>query len=88
MIAFLIGMLISVVASVPAVLLAFRARTAAPKQRLKYWVFGLVLRFIVIGAALIALFLTTGLARVPAVAGVAVAYLLAYAVETFIVMHS
>lgn len=88
MTAFFAGMLISVVASIPAVLLAFRARTATPKLRLKYWVIGLALRFIVIGAALIALFVTTGMARVPAVAGVAVAYLLAYALETFIVMRS
>lgn len=88
MIAFLAGAFIAMIASVPAVLLAFRARRADTKQRLRFWLFGLAVRFIVIGGALIALFLTTGIARVPVVAGVAVAYLISYALESFIVLRT
>lgn len=81
MIAFLIGVVISVAAAVPALFLARGGRGAEMKQRLKLWAIGLLIRFIVIGAALIVLFTQTSIARIPVVIGVGVAYIISYSLE-------
>lgn len=81
MIAFAVGVAISVVAAVPAFLLLWAGRQGALKHRLKLWAIGLLIRFAVIGGALILLFTQTDIARIPVVVGVAVAYFALYIVE-------
>ena len=82
MIAFLIGVVISFAAAVPALLLARGGRGAETKQRLKLWAVGLLIRFVVIGAGLILLFTQTSIARIPVVIGVGIAYIISYSLET------
>jgi hypothetical protein len=81
-IAFLIGAAISLVAALPALLLARGGHGADMKQRLKLWAVGLLVRFAVIGAALLILFSQTSIARIPVVIGVGVAYVISYSLET------
>lgn len=88
MIAFLIGAGISFVAAVPALLLARGGGGADMKQRLKLWAVGLLVRFAVIGAALLILFSQTSIARVPVVIGVGVAYILSYSLETLLSLRA
>jgi hypothetical protein len=88
LIAFLIGVIISFVAAVPALLLARGGRAADMKQRLKLWLVGLLVRFAVIGAALLILFSQTSVARVPVVIGVGVAYILSYSLETLLSLRA
>ena len=82
MIGFVVGILVSVVAAVPAVLLLWGGRGSDAKQRLKLWAVGMAVRFAIIGAALFLLFTQTSLARIPTVLGVAVAYFVIFLLET------
>ncbi|RPH96110.1 hypothetical protein EHM69_02320 [candidate division KSB1 bacterium] len=88
MISFLIGALISAVAAIPAFLLAWSGRKSELKQRLRLWAVGLLVRFAVIGAALIILFTQTTVARIPVVAGVAVIWLISYVLESIITLRA
>jgi len=88
LIAFLIGVLISFVAAVPALLLARGSKGGDVKLRLKLWLVGLLVRFAVIGAALLILFTQTSIARIPVVIGVGVAYILSYSLETFLTLRA
>jgi hypothetical protein len=88
LIAFLIGMVISFVAALPALLLARGGRGADVKQRLKLWLVGLLVRFVVIGAALFILFSQTTIARVSVVIGVGVGYVLSYSLETLLSLRA
>lgn len=88
MIAFLIGMLISFVAAVPAFLLALTGRGGEMKHRLKLWGVGFVIRFAVIGIALILLFSQTTIDRIPVVIGVGVAYIISYTLETILSLRA
>ncbi|MBU0507514.1 hypothetical protein KKH27_01575 [bacterium] len=81
MIGFLIGVLISAVAAVPALLLQRGGRESEMKIRLKLWAIGLAIRFAVIGAALYLLFTETQVARIPTVIGVALAYFIIFLLE-------
>lgn len=82
MIGFLVGILVSVVAAIPAVLLLWGGRGSETKQRLKLWAIGMAVRFAVIGVALYYLFTQTELARIPTVLGVAAAYFVIFLLET------
>jgi hypothetical protein len=82
MIGFLAGILVSVVAAVPAVLLLWGGRGSETKQRLKLWAIGMAVRFAIIGVALYYLFTQTSLARIPTVLGVAAAYFVIFLFET------
>ena len=87
MIGFLVGVLISVVAAVPAVLLQQGGRRSDMKTKLKLWGVGLAIRFAVIGAALYFLFTQTtadSIARIPTVIGVAVAYFIIFLFENLV----
>jgi hypothetical protein len=88
LIAFLIGVILSFAAALPALLLARGGRGADMKQRLKLWLVGLLVRFAVIGAALWILFSQTSIARVPVVIGVGVAYILSYSLETLLSLRA
>jgi hypothetical protein len=88
LIAFLIGLVISFVSAVPALLLARRGWGAGLKLRLKLWAIGLLFRFVVIGAALLFLFTQTSIARIPLVIGVGVAYILSYSLETVLSLRA
>ena len=88
MIAFLIGVILSFVAAVPALWLARGGRGADMKQRLKLWLVGLLVRFAVIGAALLILFSQTSVARLPVVIGVGVAYIISYSLETVLSLRA
>jgi xanthine/uracil permease len=86
--AFLIGLAVSFVAAVPAFLLARGGQGSNMKQRLKLWLVGLLARFAIIGIALLILFTQTPIARVPAVIGVVVAYVISYSLETVISLRA
>ena len=88
MTAFLIGFLVSLVAGVPAVLIARGGRGSGMKRRLLMWGAGFLIRFAVIGAALIVLFTQTSFARIPLVIGVGVAYLISYSLETMLSLRA
>lgn len=78
---FLVGVVVSVVAAVPAVLLMWGGRNSEMKQRLKLWGIGAAIRFAVIGASLYLLFTQSNIERVPTVIGVAAAYFAIYVLE-------
>jgi hypothetical protein len=80
-IGFLIGVLLSAVAAVPALLLLWGGRRAEMKQRLKLWGIGTAIRFVLIGVGLYYLFTATAIERIPTVIGVAAAYLAIYIFE-------
>jgi hypothetical protein len=89
MIAVLIGFAVAVVASAPALLMAYGGRESGDfKQRLKLWAIGLGLRFAIIGGALYYLFVQTPIDRIPVVIGVGVGYILFYSLETFITLRA
>jgi hypothetical protein len=79
--AFFVGVVISVVAAVPALLLMWGGRGSEMKQRLKLWGIGTGIRFAVIGAGLYFLFTQTQIDRIPVVIGVAAAYFVLYIFE-------
>ena len=88
MIGFLAGVLISIVAAVPAFLLARGGGNADMKTRLKLWAIGLAIRFAVIGSALYFLFTQTVIARIPTVIGVALAYFVLFMIENTVLRRS
>jgi hypothetical protein len=82
MMGFFVGILVSLVAALPAVLLLWGGRGSEMKQRLKLWAIGTAVRFAIIGIALYYLFTQTDLARIPTVLGVAAAYFIIFLFET------
>ncbi|RQV98430.1 hypothetical protein EH220_03300 [bacterium] len=84
MTAFLIGFLISAIAAVPALLMVFQRKGAELKIRMKLWVLGSAIRFIVIGIFLILLFRLTDISRTGAVMGVVVAYFISFIIEVYL----
>jgi hypothetical protein len=80
-IAFLIGCIVSLVAAVPALLMARGGKQAELHTRLKLWAIGVAIRFGIIGAALFYLFTRTDLDRIPTLIGVVVTYFLIFILE-------
>jgi multidrug efflux pump subunit AcrB len=80
-IAFLIGCMVSLVAAVPALLMARGGKQAEFNTRLKLWAIGVAIRFGIIGAALFYLFTRTDLDRIPTLIGVVVTYFLIFILE-------
>jgi hypothetical protein len=85
---FFVGCLISAVAATPAVLLLLAARGGDFKAKLRAWAVGMILRFAIIGAALIFLFRTHTLAQIPVVLGIVVVYFVVLAVELAVVFRA
>lgn len=81
MTAFLVGCVISLVAAVPAFLMARGGRQAEFNTRLKLWAIGVAIRFGIIGAALFYLFTRTHLDHIPALLGVVVIYFFIFIIE-------
>jgi len=79
---------VSSAAAVPAYLLAFRGRRSDLKERLKLWTMGLMLRFLIIGLALYYLFINTDIQRIPAIAGVVIAYFISFFLEAVTIYRS
>lgn len=71
---FLVGCIISLIAAAPAVLLLYANRHGDLRAKLKAWAVGLVLRFAIIGGALVFIFRMTDLNRIPVVIGIVVIY--------------
>jgi F0F1-type ATP synthase assembly protein I len=84
MIAFITGFLISAIASVPALLMAVQKRGAEFQTRLKLWVIGSAIRFIVIGIFLLLLFKLTDIHRILTVFGVIAAYFISFIIEVYL----
>ncbi len=84
MIAFLIGFLISAIAAVPALLMVLQKKGGELKIRLKLWVLGSAIRFIVIGIFLLLLFRLTEVHRIGTVFGVITAYFISYIIEVYL----
>lgn len=78
---FLVGLALSGVAALPALLLMWGGREGDMKQRLKLWGIGVLIRFSIIGAGLYFLFTETVIARIPTVAGLVVGYFVIYVFE-------
>jgi len=78
---FALGFLLSAVASVPALWLLKNGRGSEFKHLLALWAIGVAIRFVLIGCGLLALFMQTSVARIPAVAGVGAAYVISYVFE-------
>jgi hypothetical protein len=78
---FLAGCLISLVAAVPALLMARGGAHSEMSVRLKLWGLGLAIRFGIIGAALVYLFTQTGIPRIPVLLGVVITYFLIFLIE-------
>jgi hypothetical protein len=87
-IAFFIGMVVSIVAAIPAWLMMWGGKAGATKQRLKLWAIGTGLRFAIIGGLLYYLFTQTSIAHVPTAIGVAAAYLVLYVIETILTLRT
>jgi hypothetical protein len=88
MTSFFLGFLISAVAALPS-LLFFKAKvTAEFKHRIRLWAIGIAIRFGIIGAGLYYLFTQTPHPRIPAIAGVLVAYFISFFIETFLAYRS
>ena len=81
MIGFLVGVLLSMVAAIPAVLLLWGGREAEQKQKLKLWAIGTGIRFAIIGVGIYFLFTNTSIQRIPTVVGVIAAYFVIYLFE-------
>lgn len=84
MIAFIVGFLISAIAAIPSLLMVFQRRGAELKIRMKLWILGSAIRFIIIGIFLILLFRLTDLNRIYAVIGVVVAYFIGFIIEVYL----
>ena len=84
MIAFLIGFLISAIAAVPALLMVIQKRGGELKLRMKLWILGSAIRFIIIGIFLLLLFRLTEINRIGAVIGVVVAYFISFIIEVYL----
>jgi len=87
LIGFLIGLVISLIAAVPAFLLQ-RVSETDMKTRLKLWGIGLVIRFGIIGVALFFLFTQTMITRIPTVIGVAIAFFTLFIIENTVLRRA
>ena len=83
MIAFAYGFLISLVAAIPAWLMLRGIGQVEFSVRLRLWAIGLLIRFAIIGGALLYLFTQTQMDKIPVIAGVLVAYFLTFFVDVF-----
>jgi hypothetical protein len=77
----LMGIVLSALAAVPALLLMWGGRQGELKHRLGLWGIGVLLRFSIIGVGLYFLFTETSISRIPTVAGVVIAYFVIYVFE-------
>jgi hypothetical protein len=80
---FLLGFLVSLVAAAPAWLLLRGSLAAEFSVKLKLWAIGLLIRFAIIGGALLYLFTQTQHAKIPVIEGVLVAYFLTFILEAY-----
>jgi hypothetical protein len=87
-VAVLLGGLISLIAAIPAVLLLFAAKDGDLKARLRAWAVGMVLRFAIIGGALLFVFQRTDAPRIPVILGVVLVYFLVFTVELVFAFRS
>lgn len=88
MISFLIGGLISLVAAIPALLMARGGKAADLNVRLKLWAIGVAIRFAIIGVSLFYLFSRTQFSRIPALLGVVIVYFLIFLLEARTTLRS
>jgi hypothetical protein len=80
---FLLGFLISLIAAIPAWLLLRGSATTEFVVKFKLWAIGLLIRFAIIGGALLYLFTQTLHAKIPVIAGILVAYFLTFLWEAY-----
>jgi len=88
MTAFLIGFAISALAAVPSLLLVIRKRSGEFRIRLKFWIIGMAIRFLIIGISLLLLFTWTEIDRLAVVIGILVAYFTSYMAEVIVAYRS
>lgn len=85
---FLVGCLISFVAALPATLILWAVRQRDLNTKLKAWAVGMVLRFTIIGAALLLLFRMSNIEKVPVVMGIVVIYFIILGFELAVAFRS